>query len=134
MLRLIAAAFSVSTLTFKCDPRATEKGVCDLRKQRQLMKWAERLVLPEQLSTNSASCLWTKCRCNRQDEIAGFPFDSGKSVTTWGRFPKCRNLKQLSCARAIFPLPLQTHCHVSLSSPRPGRLIVGTIQWVSHCP
>ena len=67
--RTLTPSYEIFCLTAGVFPEGHRKRRCDLRTQQQLLKWAERLVLPELLSTNPSSCLWTKCRCNCHNEI-----------------------------------------------------------------
>lgn len=86
MLCLTAGAFPVLRI-FMHGPRATEKGACDLRRQRQLMKWAERSVLPEPLSTNSTSRLWIDFGCNHCHNSIVFLLTLANLYLLGGRLP-----------------------------------------------
>ena len=103
------------------------------RKRSLWFEKAKAVVWP--LSTNPTSCLWIKCRCSCHNEIANFPFDSGKSVTTWGRLPRYRNLKYSDkLCEDYLPFASPDPPAMSLSLPCLGRLIIGTMQWVPLIP
>ena len=117
MVCLLAATVPVSTFIFRWGWRATGKGVCDLRKQRQLSDHSPLTQLP-------ASGL-------NVDAVANFPFDSRKSVTTWGRLPRYRNLKSSDKLCEDYPpFASPDPPAMSLSLPCLGRLTIGTMQWV----
>lgn len=103
VLGKVVLQFSVLLLPFLCPCLSSCVASGPWRKETWFekakaayMKWVERLVLLEPLSTNSTSCLWTKFRCDHcRNEIESFPFDSGKSITTWGRLlgPEIENIQ-----------------------------------------